>query len=339
MSTQPGHLPRMAVTLDTSRVSVKEAIAYAVEAERLGYRAFLPTETSSKEAFSLLALVAQATTAIELGTAIISVYTRTPTLIAMAAAMLDGLSGGRLVLGLGTGGPGFVTRGHGIPIARPLARVREYVTIVRDLLRGERVSYGGEFFQIQDFRLREKPVRRNLPLYISALNPRMLSLGGECADGVILNLMPLAFAGEARARIAEGAHRAGRDPDTITLATLLLTCVDSRDEAALKALKRLVAFYMTSPAYHYLLTRAGYGDIVRETAAAWNAGEHAQAVESIPSDFLEQVSLVGDREVMRQRIGAYLREGIYPIIYPAPRDSRVFDDMIAAIQAVAGAAP
>lgn len=331
-------MARMAATVDASALSVEEVVAYAVEAERLGYHAFLPTETSGKEAFSLLALAAQATRTIRVGTAIISVYTRTPTLIAMAIATLDRFSGGRALLGLGTGGPGFTTRGHGLPLARPLSRVRECVTIVRGLLGGERFAYAGEFFQIQDFKLRERPLQAKVPVYISALNPRMLALAGECADGVILNLLPLSFVEEARAQVAEGARRAGRDPASITLATLMLTCPEADARDAVTALKRAVAFYATSPTYHHMLAKAGYGDLVRESTAAWNAGAQARAVELITDEFLSQVTFVGNAATIRQRLAAYLREGVYPIIYPATREGRAFDDVQAAIRLVAEAA-
>ena len=329
---------QMGVTGETGDIAMEDLVACAVEAERLGYNAFLPTETSGKEAFSLLALAAHATRQIQVGNAIISVYTRTPTLIAMGIASLERFSNGRAFVGLGTGGPGFLARGHGVPMERPLARVREYVTILRGLLSGQRFSHQGQFFTVQDFRVREKIGQRKIPIYISALNPKMIALGGECADGVFLNMMPPRFAGEARAHIAEGARRAGRDPSTVTLSSLLPTCVEPGDADALTALRETVAFYTTAAHYHYMLDRAGLGDLAREVTAAWQARQHDRAMGLLTEDFLAQVTLGGGPVPLREQVRGYLDRGVYPLIYPVPRRGRGAEDMVRALRLVAEAA-
>jgi probable F420-dependent oxidoreductase len=326
------------VTVQTGELDIEEILAYARLAEELGYDGFLPTEESGKDAFSVLALAAQATRRIRLGTAIISVYTRTPTLIAMEVAALDRYSRGRAMVGLGTGGPGFIPLGHGIPIVRPLTRVRETVAVVRGLLGGERFTFGGEFFQVQGFRLRERPLRAGVPVWIAALNPKMTALAGEVADGVIYNLLPVAYVAQARAQIAEGARRAGRDPGRVTLASLTVTCVEPGDPEAVDAARKTVAFYAAAPTYHHMLEAAGFGPLAREIAAAWHARQQQRAADLVSKELLEAVSLTGDRERVRQQLLAYLDLGVYPIIYPAARPGRVAEDLARAIRLVASLA-
>jgi len=326
---------RMGVTVQTGELAIEEILAYARLAEELGYDGFLPTEESGKDAFSVLALAAQATRRIRLGTAIISVYTRTPTLMAMEAAALDRYSGGRAVVGLGTGGPGFIPLGHGIPIVRPLTRVRETVAIVRGLLGGGRFSFQGELFQVRAFQLRERPIRAEVPVWIAALNPKMTALGGEVADGVIYNLLPVAYVAQARAQIAEGAGRAGRDPGRVTLASLAVTCVEPGDPEAMDAARKTVAFYAAAPTYHHMLEAAGFGPLAKEIGAAWHARQQQRAVDLVSRELLESVSLTGDRGRVRQQLQAYLDLGVYPIIYPATRPGRVAEDMARAIRLIA----
>ncbi|MFQ5858947.1 MAG: LLM class flavin-dependent oxidoreductase, partial [Anaerolineae bacterium] len=148
----------MGVALHSSDVSMDDLIRYVQEAESLGYDGYWAFEESGREAFAVLALAAQATQRIRLATGIVSFYSRTPTLLAMGASTIYRLSGGRFALGIGTGGIGFMERGHGISIERPLRRARETVEIVRGLLTRNRFSYEGDQFHVRDFHLREGPL-------------------------------------------------------------------------------------------------------------------------------------------------------------------------------------
>ncbi len=172
----------MGVFVHTGELSLPEILAYAREAEGLGYEGLWVAEESGKEAFSVLMAVAGATQRIRLGPGISSIYARTPLLSAMGALTIDLASSGRAWLGLGTGGRGFVERGHGVPLHRPLGRMREYVEIVRRLLAGERVSYQGRFYNLHEFHMRERPAQQELPIIVAALNPKMTDLAGEVGD-------------------------------------------------------------------------------------------------------------------------------------------------------------
>ncbi len=191
---------------------------------------------------------------------------------------------------------------------------------------------------MQGFRLRERPIRPDVPVWIAALNSKMTALGGEVADGVIYNLLPLAYVAEARTQIAEGARRAGRDPGKVTLASLTATCVEPGDPDAIEAARKMVAFYAAAPTYHHMLDAVGFGPLAKEIAAAWHARQQPRPVDLVSKDLLEAVSLTGDREKVRQQLRGYLDLGVYPIIYPATRAGRVAEDMARAIRLIAGLA-
>ncbi|MBI3079617.1 MAG: LLM class flavin-dependent oxidoreductase [Deltaproteobacteria bacterium] len=330
----------MSVTLHSGDLSIPEIVEYARRAEALGYDGCWVTEESGKDAFAVLALLARETSRLRLGPAIASIYSRTPTLLAMAAATLDQVSGGRAFLGLGTGGPGFVERGHGLPIARPVARMRETAVIIRRLLTGERMTHEGHFFQVREFRLRERPPRADLPIFFATMNPQTTRLAGELADGAIFNfLTPAHLAREVRGQLQEGAARSGRDPGRIQVATLAVAAAEPDSESAWNAVRRTVAFYLASRHYFHLFEAEGYGDLATKVRDAWEAGAMDQATAMVPDGIVGHLTLSGSREKVRRQLEAYRDAGIYPIVYPIFRRGRAATDLHAAIEWIAAIAP
>ena len=153
----------------------------------------------------------------------------------MAAATADELSGGRFILGLGSSHKVQVEPEHGIAYGKPLTRIRESVEIIRALLREGRVSYQGETVQIENFDLWFKPRRADLPIYLSAVFPKMTALCGEIADGIILTRSTLETGAKVRGLVAEGAKRAGRDPALVAITSLLPTAVGESRRQALES--------------------------------------------------------------------------------------------------------
>src|SRR5712691_3251449 len=190
-------------------------------AEALGYESAWVAEGHGGDQFAVLAACAAQTSRILLGTSITSVFVRTVPTIAMAAATVDHLSAGRFILGVGSSHKVQVEGEHGMPYAKPLTRVRESVEIIRQLLRDGRVRYAGETVRIDGFDLWFTPRRPVIPIYVSAVFPKMISLCGEIADGVILTRSTLATAALVREGLAEGAQHARRDPGGIVVTTLL----------------------------------------------------------------------------------------------------------------------
>ncbi|HJU15799.1 MAG TPA: LLM class flavin-dependent oxidoreductase, partial [Stellaceae bacterium] len=174
--------------------SPSEIVACVKLAEALGYASAWVAEGHGGDQFAVLAACAVETSRILLGTSIASVFVRTAPTIAMAAASVDDLSGGRFILGLGSSHKVQVEPEHGVPYRKPLTRVRETVALVRELLREGRARCAGETLRIDNFDLWFTPLRPALPIYLSAVFPKMIALCGEIADGVILTRSTVATA-------------------------------------------------------------------------------------------------------------------------------------------------
>ncbi len=325
----------LGLMLHTGDMPYPEIERYAQEAERAGYQQLLLTEESGKEAFSLLALLAGRTSRIRLGTGIVSFYTRTPTLLAMAARSLAEISGGRFgPLGLGTGGIGFMRRGHGVELELPVARARESVEIVRSLLNEPRTTYPGRWFKVDDFHLREGPLPQGqkVEIWLAALGPQMATMAGKVADGLITNwLIPESLA-EFRHLVATGAAKSGRDPGKVALASLTMVCADPGDEEAVMAARRGVAFYCASPHYHHIAALAGLRADAELVFEAWEAREFDRAAHLVSDRLLERFTLAGSDQNSSRRLQWMMAEGVMPVIYPLPRRSRMVEDHFSILQ-------
>lgn len=327
---------RAGVTLHTGDLDFDEIVGYAREAESLGYEGFWVTEESGKDAFAVLALAAGATARITLGTGIANFYSRTPTLLAMGTATIARLSGGRTALGLGTGGIGFMERGHGIAIEHPVDRALEVAAIVRGLLTERRFSYRGRWFDVRDFHLREGPLDRPPPLYLAALGPGMVRAAARAYDGLITNWLTPESLAEMRGIVEDECRGTGRDPREVRILTLVMTCPDAADPAAVDAMRRGLAFYCASPHYHHIAEISGLGEPVRRVGEAWAGGDRDGASALVTDEMLRAFSVTGPPAESRERLAWMLDNDVYPIVYPLPRHDRVFEDHLAAVRLVAG---
>lgn len=327
-------LGNIGVMLHTGDMPMEEISRYAQAAEALGFEGFWITEESGKEGFSVLASVARDTQRINLGTAILNFYSRTPTLLALGASTLYRMSGGRFIhLGLGTGGIGFTERGHGVKIERPLARARETVEIVRGLLTNPRFSYEGQWFHIQDFRFREGPLDGPMFVYLSALNPKMVGLAARVADGLIANWFTEEAYEEYMGIVRQQAEAMGRNPDEVKLFTL--TMMAGEDDASVEAMRRGLAFYFASPHYHHIADISGYGAQAKQVQAAWQSRDFAGASRLVTDTMVEKFAVMGSREQRHNKLRWMLERKVYPIMYPIPRPEHTIEDHFHVIELAA----
>jgi probable F420-dependent oxidoreductase len=290
-------------------------------AEALGYESAWVAEGHGGDQFAVLAACAAQTSRIGLGTSITSVFVRTVPTIAMAAATLDHLSEGRFILGVGSSHKVQVEGEHGVPYAKPLTRVRESVRVIRELLRDGRVRYRGETVQIDGFDLWFTPRRPVIPIYVSAVFPKMISLCGEIADGVILTRSTLGTAALVREGLAAGATRAGREPGQITVTTLLPAAVGATRREALDTLRPGLAFYAGFfPRYNRMMAEHGFAAEASAIAEAWSRGDRDAAERAVSDALIDATSIAGTPEQCRERIEAYRQSGIdLPILSPFAR--------------------
>src|SRR5579884_1169818 len=191
-----------------------------------------------------MADLVRATKRIKIGAGIANIYSRTPALLASTVATLDERSGGRILLGLGPSGANVIEHWHGVPFQKPVQRTREYIEIIRMILRGEKLIYHGEFFNLErGFKLRFTPLRADVPIYTAAMGPKNVMLTGEIADGVLPVYWPEHKWGEMRAQLDEGSRLAGRPPRSAALAPYITSVIlpENADEQTVQAARMRAA--------------------------------------------------------------------------------------------------
>ena len=307
-------------------------------AEDLGYESAWVAEGHGGDQFAILAACALATRRILLGTGISSVFVRSAPTIAMAAATVDHVSNGRFILGLGGSHKVQVEPEHGVPFVQPTQRLRETVEIIRALLRDGEVSHAGPVITIERFDLWFTPVRREIPIYLSALFPPMLQISGEIAQGTLLTWSTIDAGHRASENVAVGARRAGRRPEDVDIASLLPCFVaTSRDEARDRMRPAVALYGGFFPRYNRLLAQSGFPDVARAIKAAWDRGDREGAARAVPDALIDAVGIATTPDECGERVDRYRRSGIQlPII--SPRVSGP-DPKRAAMEAIRACAP
>lgn len=277
----------------------KECVRAAEIADDLGYDSFWIPEAWGYEIFSLLTEIALKTKRIKLGTGIVNVFSRTPSLIAMSAATVDEISEGRFILGIGTSGKKVIEGFHGRPFAKPLTQTRDVIRVVRTLLAGGKLhEAGAELADYRPFSLAFEPKRRHIPIYVAALKQKSIESIGELADGWMPTFWPYAETRRGLDWLAAGAARAGRDPKELTVAPFTMALPLGFEAGAAMA-KDLVAFYVGGMGDYYaeLLTGFGYGDDVQRIAELYqDKATRSQAAAAVPDAMIEALTVAGDPE-------------------------------------------
>jgi alkanesulfonate monooxygenase SsuD/methylene tetrahydromethanopterin reductase-like flavin-dependent oxidoreductase (luciferase family) len=279
--------------------------------EDRGYAAVFLPEIAGRDAFAALTGLAGETEALTLATGVVPMTSRTPVVTAMGAATVQERSGGRMILGLGTGptAPG------------ALDRLREQVGTLRAML-GHAEGTDGSRLSLA--------LPAPVPIWVAALGPRAMRLAGEIADGVLLNWCPPERVAQARAAVGEAAGLAGRDPGDVTLAVYVRASVGGDDEAAMAAFRRAAGQYASYPAYARQFTDVGLGPEAEAAAAAHHAGRP----EQVPEALVRAIGLVGDPDVARGRLRAYRDAGAdLTVVYPVVAGG----DHVASLTATVGA--
>lgn len=280
-------------------------------AESLHYRSLWTAEATGTDAFTLLAAVATVTPKMGLGTGIVPIQLRTPPLAAMSAATLQALSPDADVwLGLGVSAPA-ILRQHGMPAAgRPLAMMREYVALMRECLSGESVTFEGDFWQVKRFRLGVRLRERRPQIVMAALNPRMLRLAGEVADGVLLNYIPASHVGPSIEHV-----RAGGDA---TIFAYVHAAVGDFDRSATSARRDLFNYAMAD-GYARMFRASGFGDEVDEVRARQAERDRDGAVAAVSDRMIQAIDFIGDAGEVTDFVRTYVDAGVeHPVLMPLP---------------------
>jgi F420-dependent oxidoreductase-like protein len=293
------------------------------EAERLGYDSVWAAEAYGSDAATVLAWLAAGTDTIKLGSGIFQMPARSAAMTAMTAATIDELSGGRMLLGIGSSGPQVAEGWHGQRFERQLQRTREYVEVVRKALARERLEYHGETLELplpdgpgRALKLTIAPVQERIPIYLAAIGPNNTALAGEIADGWIPTFFSPEHVADFRALLGQGAARSGRSLSDFDIAPVVNAYVSDDREAARNLMRPVLALYiggMGSRAqnfYNRLVRRYGFEAAAEEIQDLYLDGQREQAGAAIPDELIDLVSLCGPREVVRDRLAAFRDAGV-----------------------------
>ena len=276
--------------------TLDESVLRAKMAERLGFKSVWTTQLpDARDASLVLAAYANATERVTLGTGVLPIYTRHPTAMAQMAATLDEVSGGRFILGIGISHKVTVESMWGLHLERPVEAMREYLAIVRTSLRDNACSFEGQFFTARWGY--SAPRRADLPIMVSALNPRMLELAGELADGVVLYMCSPAYIRDhVVPAVSAGRARAGKSMDGFEVVAAIPVCLTSDRAAGQDAFRKTVERYATLPYYRKMMDASGF-------KAQLEADE-------ISEEMLDELAGIGDEEQVRDAIRRYREAGV-----------------------------
>lgn len=308
---------RMAITLPAPFVDSLGCVALAKRAEtEWAYPAIWMAETAGPDSFSLAGAMAVSTSTIEIGTAIVAVYNRTPAVLAMSAATLAQLSNNRFVLGLGSSSHAIMGEWNGVDFRAPLGHVRESVAIVRQALSGEKTDYDGKHFHSHGLRIgarASKPVR----VYLAALREQMCELAGEIGEGLIINFQPASAMPQILAAYRRGAAKAGRDGSKDEVVCRFQVCVTD-DRAKARALVRM-AFggYLAAPVYNAFLDWCGFPEEAKAIAEAFARRDRAAVATAITDEIVDRIAIIGTADECREQIAGFVAAGVTtPVLSP-----------------------
>jgi F420-dependent oxidoreductase-like protein len=293
------------------------------EAERLGYDSVWTAEAYGSDAATILGWLAGQTSRIRLGSAIFQMPGRSAAMTAMTAATIDQLSGGRMILGIGSSGPQVAEGWHGQRFAHQLQRTREYVAVLRMALARERVEFHGETLELplpdgpgKALKLIISPVQEQIPIYLAAIGPNNTRLAGEIADGWIPTLLSPEHLSQLRTLLEEGAARSGRSLENFDIAPTVNVFVTDDLQQARDAMRPFIALYVGGMGsrkqnfYNQLVSRYGYEDDAKRIQDLYLEGKREEAMAAIPDELIDTVSLCGPPDHVRERLAVYRDAGV-----------------------------
>jgi len=308
-------------------LTARDQLEIAQTAEGLGYDSVWAAEAYGSDAATVLAWLAAGTSRIKLGAGIFQIPARSAAMTAMTAATIDQLSGGRMLLGLGSSGPQVSEGWHGVRFAKQLQRTREYVAVVRMALEHKKVEFHGETLELplpdgpgKVLKLTVRPVQERIPIFLAVLGPKNVALAGEIADG----WLPVFFSPEhtaaLRTPLEEGAARAGRTLDDFRICPSVNVMISDDVDVARNAMRPMLALYVGGMGsreqnfYNRLVSSYGFEREAQQVQELYLEGRKSEAMLALPEDLIDAVSIVGPRQRAKERIRAFRDAGVDTLI-------------------------
>jgi probable F420-dependent oxidoreductase len=303
----------------------------AISAQNLGYKSFWTVEANGTDAMSLLGAVSHAAPKLDLATGIIPIQLRTPVLTAMSAATLQALNPDvNVLLGIGVSAPGILMQHGERATDKPIGMMREYVALLRECLSGEPVTFEGDYFNAKRFRLGVRLGERKPKIIMAALNPQMLKLAGEVADGVLLNYLPASHVGTSIEQVRKGGNA--------KIYAYVHAAVGDFERSAKSARKDLFNYAMAD-GYARMFSQAGFADEIKELRARQAEKDREGALAAVSDRMIQAIDFIGNKSEVTNFVKDYVKAGVeHPVLMPLPwgEDRRAITDatISAAIKAV-----
>jgi 5,10-methylenetetrahydromethanopterin reductase len=264
-------------------------------------------ESWGRESFSTLGAISQITKKVRLGTSIVNIYSRTPATVAMAAASLDTLSDNRIIIGLGASTAAIVENWHGVQFDRPASRMKEYIECLRLMIKGDKVEYDGKFFKINNFKILHQPQRTHIPIFMAAVNKKMISMASELTDGILLYLRPLEELKRTAVELKQATKQGGFE-----IACSFICAVSNKNpEKARDRAATTLAFYTAVGKYYSkFLAQNGFKTEVDEITSEYRNAGAESAAKFVSDRMLSSLVICGTSEECRESLSKFLSTGI-----------------------------
>ena len=326
-----------------------DQLEIAQTAESLGYDSIWTAEAYGSDAATVLAWLAAGTSRIKLGSGIFQIPARSAAMTAMTAATIDNLSGGRMMLGLGTSGPQVSEGFHGVRFGKQLQRTREYVAVVRLALARQKIEFHGETLELplpdgpgKALKLTIRPVQDQIPIFLAVLGPKNVALAGEIADGWLPVFFSPEHTKELRGPLEEGAARVGRSLDGFRVCPSVNVMIGDDLESARNVMRPILALYVGGMGsreqnfYNRLVSSYGFEAEAQKVQELYLAGQKTEAMFALPDELIDLLSIVGPPARAKDRIRAFRDAGVDTlIVWPVMPDQEVRKEQLRLIAELA----
>lgn len=281
-------------------------------------------DAGAPDTLTQIAAIAHHTRNIRIGVAVTPVYTRTPAVLAATANVIAQVLPGRFVLGLGSSSQTIMGQWNGIPLDKPLTRVKETAIMLRSMLEGEKSDFDLETLSSHGYR--QPPLENPPPIYLAALRPKMIEMAAEVGDGVIFNLWPKGALPKMMEHVKIGAERAGKNPADVEVVNRAMVLVTDDKAEGRNLFRMAFAPYYATPVYNAFLAWAGYGDAAAAIREGWAEKDRAKTSGALSDELIDEIAIIGDEDEVRARIQEAADGGV---------DTHIIAPMAATPEAVA----
>ena len=299
---------RVAVTLPAGP-ALQQTIERLQWAEDNGFPDAWFSDSGAPDTLTQVAAIAHHTKSIRIGVAVTPVYTRTPAVLAATANVLGQVLPGRFVMGLGSSSQTIMGQWNGIPLEKPLTRVKETAQMVRSMLLGEKSSFEGTTLMSRGYR--QAPLENPPPIYIGALRPKMIEMAAEYGDGVIFNLWPRSVLPKMMEHVRIGAERAGKNWQDVEIVNRAMVLATDDKVAGRDLFRAAFAPYYATPVYNKFLAWAGYQDAANTITEGWAAKDRAKTSGALSDELIDEIAIIGTEDEIRERIQSDADGGVH----------------------------